>query len=218
DCMMPVMDGLQATEEIRAYEKAQQIEPTPILALTASVVDDDIQRCFDVGMDDYIPKPFKAEVLQEKILAIISTRTISKQPSVTSESNRTNSTVSKRVLLVEDNLVNQKVASLHLKKAGFEYDIANNGQEAIDIYSENQQFALILMDCMMPVKDGFEATKAIRSFESDNEISPVPIIALTASVVDDDIQRCFDAGMDAYVPKPVRREKLLHEMTNLIEA
>ena len=164
DCMMPVMDGLQATEEIRSYEQTHQLKRTPILALTASVVDDDIQHCFDVGMDDYIPKPFKAELLQEKIADIISLN----QPNLSHENSNTQiepQAETKRVLLVEDNLVNQKVASLHLKKAGFDFDIANNGQEAVDIYSSNQEFSLILMDCMMPVKDGFEATREIRAFE-----------------------------------------------------
>ncbi|MGF1736283.1 response regulator [Photobacterium satsumensis] len=216
DCMMPVMDGLQATAHIRAYEKTHQLERTPILALTASVVDDDIQQCLDVGMDDYIPKPFKTQILHEKIADIVSNQqSISLMSEPTSEGDG-GSTASKRVLLVEDNLVNQKVASLHLTKAGYEYDIANNGQEAVDIYASNQAFSLILMDCMMPIKDGFEATKEIRAFEQQNQLSQIPIIALTASVVDDDIQACFDAGMDAYVPKPVRREKLLHEMESLI--
>ena len=212
---MPVMDGMQATEEIRSYEKAHQLRRTPIIALTASVVDDDIQHCFDVGMDDYVPKPFKAKILQEKIADIVS---LKQQASTGASSGDkgSESETPKRILLVEDNLVNQKVASLHLKKAGFEYDIANNGQEAVDIYSSSQAFSLILMDCMMPVKDGFEATKEIREFEQQQQLAKIPIIALTASVVDDDIQACFDAGMDAYVPKPVRREKLLHEMENLI--
>ncbi|MDW1998687.1 response regulator, partial [Vibrio sp. 299] len=75
---------------------------------------------------------------------------------------------------------------------------------------------LILMDCMMPVMDGFEATKQIRAYEASLGLEKTPIIALTASVVDDDIQRCFDSGMDAYVPKPVRKEKLLHQIENIM--
>lgn len=68
----------------------------------------------------------------------------------------------------------------------------------------------------MPVMDGFEATKQIRTYEANLGLEKTPIIALTASVVDDDIQRCFDSGMDAYVPKPVRKEKLLHQIENVM--
>lgn len=201
--------------------------------MTASVVDDDIQKCFDSGMDDYVPKPFKAEILKEKIVSAIELKGAVDSPIVldnkisieqTPKSNPapaeaqsvSDSHSSGRVLLVEDNLVNQKVASLHLKKAGFDYVIAADGQEALELFISQGKFDVILMDCMMPIKDGFHATQDIRSYEKENGLNPTPIIALTASVVDDDIQKCFDAGMDAYVPKPVRREKLLHEMNNYL--
>ncbi|USD63740.1 response regulator [Vibrio sp. SCSIO 43140] len=238
DCMMPVMDGFEATEKIRQLETKLRIARTPIIALTASVVDDDIQKCFDSGMDDYVPKPFKAEILKEKIVSAIEMKqqelsggVLEQTPDIqeivvpketvveaSGDSNKPSATESNgsRILLVEDNLVNQKVASLHLAKAGFEYDIAGNGQEALELYQSNVNYDVILMDCMMPVKDGFEATQDIREYEKQQGMSPTPIIALTASVVDDDIQKCFDAGMDAYVPKPVRREKLLHEMSNYL--
>nr|WP_223296312.1 response regulator [Vibrio sp. N418] len=121
-----------------------------------------------------------------------------------------------RILLVEDNRVNQKVASLMLDKAGFHYAIAENGQIAIDMYSEDSSFDVILMDCMMPVKDGFEATREIRQHEVDFGLVKTPIIALTASVIDDDIQRCFDSGMDAYVAKPVRKDNLIEKIESII--
>ncbi|MGF1776815.1 response regulator [Vibrio nomapromontoriensis] len=239
DCMMPVMDGFAAAKVIRDYESAINAPRTPIIALTASVVDDDIQKCFDAGMDDYVPKPFKAEILKQKLTSGVEVKAenianqasqqqstkVNNNGSDASQSSHTNSTfdsplLSKesaiRVLLVEDNMVNQKVASLHLKKAGYDYVIANDGQQALDTFQSDPNFDVILMDCMMPIKDGFTATKEIRSYEKQQGMTPTPIIALTASVVDDDIQKCFDAGMDAYVPKPVRREKLFHEMQNLI--
>ncbi|WP_038223110.1 response regulator [Vibrio mediterranei] len=233
DCMMPIMDGFEATEKIRSYESNNHLPRTPIIALTASVVDDDIQKCFDSGMDDYVPKPFKAEILKEKIVSAIELKGAVDSPIVldnkisieqTPKSNPgpeetqsvSDAHSSGRVLLVEDNLVNQKVASLHLKKAGFDYVIAADGQEALELFISQGKFDVILMDCMMPIKDGFHATQDIRSYEKEHGLNPTPIIALTASVVDDDIQKCFDAGMDAYVPKPVRREKLLHEMNNYL--
>lgn len=238
DCMMPVMDGFASTKAIRAYEQQNQIEqPIPIIALTASIVDDDIQQCFDVGMDDYVSKPFKAEILREKIQtsALLpvggvstnhATQTFDKPPVestiIASEQKTHNTppsevnTKSERVLLVEDNRVNQKVASVMLQKAGYQFDIADNGQIAVDMYCADSSFDVILMDCMMPIKDGFQATEDIRRYESESGIVKTPIIALTASVVDDDIQRCFDSGMDAYVAKPVRKEKLIQQIEDII--
>ena len=123
---------------------------------------------------------------------------------------------SKMVLVVEDNKVNQKVVSLNLDKLNLAYVIANDGQEALEQYKKHQgQFSVILMDCMMPVMDGFEATKAIRNFERQAATQAVPIIALTASILDDDIQKCFDSGMDDYLPKPFKREVLVDKLAKL---
>jgi CheY-like chemotaxis protein len=119
---------------------------------------------------------------------------------------------SERILLVEDNRVNQKVASVMLKKAGYAYEIADNGQIAVDMYRKDNSYDVILMDCMMPVKDGFTATREIREHEQSFGLNKTPIIALTASVIDDDIQKCYDSGMDGYVAKPVRKDKLFHQI------
>ncbi|MGR4999399.1 response regulator [Vibrio celticus] len=236
DCMMPVMDGFDATSNIRRIEKeTEATRRIPIIALTASVIDDDIQRCFDVGMDDYVPKPFKFEMLKEKVLTAVEAMPLpasykaqpKKQPATVTpiingaatkrtlpEEAEQNAIPSKseRILLVEDNRVNQKVASIMLKKAGYAFEIADNGQIAVDMYQNDSSFDIILMDCMMPVMDGFTATKEIREHEKNQGLSKTPIIALTASVIDDDIQKCFDSGMDGYVAKPVRKEKLFHQI------
>ncbi|MEZ9317071.1 response regulator [Vibrio lentus] len=236
DCMMPVMDGFEATGNIRRVEKeTNATRRIPIIALTASVIDDDIQKCFDVGMDDYVPKPFKFEMLKEKVLAAVEAMPLPATHNTPSAS--TTSTVtpihnaktakktlpeqaelnvipskSEKILLVEDNRVNQKVASVMLTKAGYAFEIADNGQIAVDMYQNDSSFDIILMDCMMPVMDGFTATKEIREHEKNLGLSKTPIIALTASVIDDDIQKCFDSGMDGYVAKPVRKEKLFHQI------
>ncbi|NVN80989.1 MULTISPECIES: response regulator [unclassified Vibrio] len=236
DCMMPVMDGFEATGNIRRVEKeTNATRRIPIIALTASVIDDDIQKCFDVGMDDYVPKPFKFEMLKEKVLAAVEAMPL--PAAHTAPTASTSSTVtpihsaqtakktlpeqaepnvvpskSEKILLVEDNRVNQKVASVMLKKAGYAFEIADNGQIAVDMYQNDSSFDIILMDCMMPVMDGFTATKEIREHEKNLGLSKTPIIALTASVIDDDIQKCFDSGMDGYVAKPVRKEKLFHQI------
>ncbi|MFM2587543.1 response regulator [Vibrio sp. TBV020] len=228
DCMMPVMDGFTATQAIRELERSSGRRRIPIIALTASVVDDDIQRCFDVGMDDYVAKPFKATVLREKIDSMIQApqvrlndndvQTIETDQREEMPAEPVLETASKmeRILLVEDNRVNQKVAALFLTKAGYQFDIADNGQIAVDKFQSAHDYDLILMDCMMPVKDGFAATREIRQIEVEQGRAKTPIIALTASVIDDDIQRCYDSGMDAYVAKPMKKEKLLHEIANVI--
>jgi PAS domain S-box-containing protein len=110
-------------------------------------------------------------------------------------------TFSGRVLLVEDNPINQKVAMALLKKVGLQVDLANDGVEGVQKWQENQ-YDLIFMDCLMPNMDGFEATRKIRELElgSGNRI---PISALTANALEDDRKRCKDAGMDAFVSKPI---------------
>lgn len=113
----------------------------------------------------------------------------------------------KHILIVEDNKVNQKVASIHLDKLGYTFDIANNGQEAVDLFRV-KKYDSILMDCMMPIKDGFEASEEIRAIEKNQSLERTKIIALTASVVQEDIQRCYKFGMDEVMAKPFKAEEL----------
>ncbi|TKF23744.1 hybrid sensor histidine kinase/response regulator [Vibrio kanaloae] len=123
--------------------------------------------------------------------------------------------LNRRILIVEDNLMNQKIASFFLEQAGYEYLIASNGQEALDVITQGAEFDAILMDCMMPVMDGITATKAIREWEVDQEAIPLPIIALTASVLEEDIKDCFEAGMNAYLAKPYKSHQLYDLFSSL---
>jgi CheY-like chemotaxis protein len=111
-----------------------------------------------------------------------------------------------RILLVEDNVVNQKIALRMLQKMQHRVDVADNGAEALEKLSRTN-YALILMDVSMPVMDGFEATRLIRRREEKNG-RHVPIVALTANAMEGDRERCIEAGMDEYLPKPVRAETL----------
>ena len=110
-----------------------------------------------------------------------------------------------RVLVVEDNPINQRVAVILVNKMGFTADVANDGSEALNLINGND-YELILMDCQMPVMDGFEATRAIRSL--DRPIAKVPIIAVTANVMEGQRDKCLEAGMNDYLPKPINRELL----------
>lgn len=123
--------------------------------------------------------------------------------------------LNRRILIVEDNLMNQKIASFFLEQAGYEYLIASNGQEAVDVITQGAQFDAVLMDCMMPVMDGITATRAIRQWENEQQTTPLPIIALTASVLEEDIKDCFDAGMNAYLPKPYKSHQLYDLFSSL---
>ena len=106
-----------------------------------------------------------------------------------------------RILVVEDELINQKVCQKVLEKMGIEVGVAENGQQAIDALA-GDHFDLVLMDCQMPVMDVYEATRAIRASEQAGNLPRLPIIALTAHAMRGDRQACIDAGMDDYLSKP----------------
>jgi osomolarity two-component system sensor histidine kinase NIK1 len=117
------------------------------------------------------------------------------------------------ILLVEDNLLNQRIVTFSLKKFNHEVVIANNGVEAIEHFCE-KKFDVILMDIMMPIMDGLEATVKIRELESKNKIEKrTPIIALTANTMDNDRDKCISYGMDEFMAKPFDIEKL-HSIFN----
>ena len=112
-----------------------------------------------------------------------------------------------RVLLAEDNPVNQMVASRMLQRLGYEVDIVDNGADALSSV-QNAAYDVVLMDCQMPVMDGYDATREIRRAEAERGADPVPIVALTANAMQGDRSRCSDAGMDDFLSKPVRQEQL----------
>ncbi|MGV6827514.1 MAG: ATP-binding protein [bacterium] len=116
-----------------------------------------------------------------------------------------------QVLLVEDNLVNQKVAQTLVSKLGYEVDTANDGFEGVAAANQ-RHYQFILMDCQMPGMDGFEATRKIRQQEQDNDRHPVPIIAITANAMEGDRERCLEAGMDDYLAKPIKKDELAQKL------
>jgi CheY-like chemotaxis protein len=151
--------------------------------------------------DRIIHKPIKHSVLFENINDLFFNKGVKKtEEKITEKKGKR----IKRILLVEDNIINQKIAEKMLERIGYKSIIANNGLEAIDIVTEHkEQFDIILMDVQMPVMSGLEATKALR----ENGIT-LPIIAMTANVLKGDKEICFEAGMNDYIGKPVKIDEL----------
>jgi CheY-like chemotaxis protein len=124
----------------------------------------------------------------------------------------------KKILIVEDNKINMKVAKKLLSKIGYEnVDSAENGEVGYKKYKKNNGYDLILMDCQMPVMDGFESTKLIREYEKENKMNACPIIALTANSSEDDKNQCFEAGMNYFMSKPIKRETVSETLTSIFE-
>jgi len=124
----------------------------------------------------------------------------------------------KCVLLVEDNMFNSMVAENHIKNAGYLCKTAGNGQEAIEVvkaHAANVSFKVILMDCQMPIMDGFETTRVLREMMDRKEIPEIPIVALTANHSDEDINRCYQSGMNACLLKPLQKSLLLDTLNKI---
>ena len=125
----------------------------------------------------------------------------------------------KRLLVVEDNELNMEIACELLEEAGFEIECAVNGREAVRMVAVSQKgyYDAILMDVQMPVMDGYEATSRIRSMQ-DLDHAGIPIVAMTANVFEEDMRKCLEAGMDAFIPKPIETEKVIRTLTPVLHA
>lgn len=164
----------------------------------------------EVAFKDNEPVPLTkpAAVVKEEPTVSVNAPQADKQAPIQAESKPVAAAgeFSGTVLVVEDSRVNQQVAKMMLKKLGFEVDIADNGEIGVEKFQANE-YEMIFMDCQMPVLDGFEATKQIRALEEGSS-QHIPIVALTANVVQRDKHLCFDVGMDEFLPKPVNQGKL----------
>jgi two-component system sensor histidine kinase/response regulator len=201
DMHMPGMDGLSLAKAIQAERGLFK----PRLLMLSSSDNQSRETLRQVGIARCLNKPVRQAVLLQAIQAVLGD-----QPSRLLISQRNTLAAAKtmhgRVLLAEDNEVNQIVAQAWLERLGVQVEIAHHGQEAVDLF-QNQRFDVVLMDCQMPVMDGFEATRAIRRLEVGRE-RHIPVVALTANAVTGDREKCLDAGMDDYLAKPYSGEQL----------
>ncbi|MBX5459865.1 MAG: response regulator [Steroidobacteraceae bacterium] len=208
DYHMPECDGEQLGRLIRTYDHLTQ---TRLVLLTSSGHRGDAQRFAELGFAGYLVKPITRRDLTACLSLIMSNSAESwkrrAQPLVTRHQVRAvRLDVERRILLAEDNPVNQKVARMVLEKLGLEVTVVNNGREAVAAWKAGG-IDLILMDCQMPEMDGYEATREIRRQEYGRKA--VPIVALTAHAMKGDDEKCRAAGMDDYLTKPLDRAKLI---------
>lgn len=221
DMMMPEMDGAQLAAEIK---QDTSISDVRMILLTSGGMRGDAVRMKKIGFDGYFNKPIKRSDLYNAIMTVLSNQSASdgrlndvsaEKQLVTRYTLAEQKKLRTRILLVEDNVINQKVALLTLKKLGFRADVANNGLEAVNAVNE-KDYDLVLMDIQMPEMDGLEATKVIRN--SDNSVSKIPIIAMTANAMKGDREMCLDAGMDDYITKPINSDLLSSAINKVISA
>jgi signal transduction histidine kinase/CheY-like chemotaxis protein len=206
DAHMPGMDGFSLAERVKADP---ELARTPIVMLTSASQRGDVVRCNDLGISAHLSKPVKQSELCEAISMLLdrtAAQSESGVPLARHASHDRQVEPSLKILLAEDNPINQKLAVRMLEKRGHRLTVASNGREALAALQEDT-FDLVLMDIQMPEMDGFEAAAAIREKERGTG-KHQPIVAMTAHAMKGDDQRCLDAGMDGYLAKPIRSEEL----------
>ncbi len=196
---------LSANEQIRALKIV-------LLGVSSENVEFDDAEVWHI--DAHLSKPVGQEQLAECLLAVVRQQTPVATRVATAGDVRSAAEDGIRVLLAEDNPVNQEVARAMLASFGCDVHLAMNGREALDVLQQ-RDFDIVLMDCQMPVMDGYEATLAIRAHESAGSNGHVPIVAVTANALPEDRDKCIAAGMDDFLSKPFTIDKLQHTIERL---
>jgi len=220
DWKMPGMDGIEASRRIKDHQKLTSI---PAIVLVTAYGREEVMRQADeIGLEGFLLKPVNSSVLFDAIM-----QALGKEAQVVSQVGRKkeqsagelDAISGARVLLVEDNEINQQVAQEILQGAGLIVTVANNGREGVDAAKKNE-YDIILMDIQMPVMDGYTATHKIRELEGGmrNEgKDPIPILAMTAHAMAGDEQKSLDAGMNGHVTKPIDPDQLFAALQKWIK-
>lgn len=198
DLMMPGTDGLELARQIGADPTLRQLT----MLLLSSDLGLGSQAARSAGIRAALNKPVRHSELYDALLGIVSAEGSEEQRPARGEAPD----LGVRVLVVEDNYVNQLVATGLLENLGYVVEVANDGAQAVERLAGSHAFSAVLMDCRMPRLDGFDATRAIRSHEASGE--RVPIIAMTASALEGERERCLAVGMDDFLTKPVDAREL----------
>lgn len=212
DVHMPGMDGIELARTIRADTA---LKPLPLIMLSSVSQELDEAARRGLGIQCALTKPVKQSRLYDCILSSLGLAqdpATAGQPEDGPTAPIPPSAPGARILLVEDNPVNQAVAEAMLEDLGCQVHTVGNGRDAIRAL-EQGRYAMVLMDCQMPVMDGLEATRKIRRREQDNERAAIPVIALTANAMKGDRERCLAAGMDDFLSKPFTQGQLREVLT-----
>jgi len=201
DVMMPDMDGYAVEAEIRRLPGCERIQ---IILLSSVGSQPERYRREQANETTFLSKPVKQSLLRQRIGAIFAGQPATEEASDEAEVPANRRRFRGRILLVEDNRVNQRVAQMFLERLGYDVTTAEHGGRALEIMGA-KGFDLVFMDVQMPVMDGFEAVARIRARPEWNAI---PVIAMTAHAMKGDRERCLEAGMDDYVTKPLKTERL----------
>lgn len=211
DYNMPEVNGLELAEKIKDHPDLEGVK----VILTTLYTKLDIENMEDETIinndccDTYLLKPIDIETLQKAFFDTLSNEKAKSSSEVEIDHGISEEFTNKFILLVENELVNQMVATDMLEAMGCQVDLAENGQEAIDKLESNKgKYDVVLMDCMMPVMDGYEATLEIRKREEERGNEHQIIVAMTANAMAGEKDKCFEVGMDDYLSKPVKEEDL----------
>ncbi len=202
DWHMPGTDGLELARQIRAREERYDLRIMMLSSLAHSL---DEKDCNELCISTQITKPVRQSDLFDALLNVLGSDSAEPAPNRRAPTGERN--LEGRVLLAEDNTVNQAVAVGMLKHMGLEVEVAANGREAVDKLL-GDDYDIVLMDCQMPVLDGFDATREIRKWELESFERPTAIVALTANALKGDREKCLDSGMNDYLSKPFTAEEL----------
>ncbi len=204
DRLMPEMDGFELARRVQAEPDLADLT---IIMLTSSGMRGDAAQCEELGIRGYLMKPVRQSELHDALVTALADE--GEEPSAQPVTRHTVREARRalRILLAEDNVVNQRLALRLLEKAGHSVTVVENGREAVEAVKSGS-VDLVLMDVQMPEMDGIEATQAIREHEKQTGTC-IPIIALTAHAMAGDERRFLDAGMTGYVSKPIRADELI---------
>jgi len=217
DMEMPEMDGAILAKEFKSISAFENIK---LVMMTSMGSQADANYFSELGFSAYFPKPATTSDIFDALSNVIGGGVIQGEITQNTEQAVTSKFFNARILLVEDNQINQMVAKGILKKLGFErVDIAANGFEALDSLQQallDEPYNLILMDCQMPEMDGYEATRQIRNGAGGKNNAGISIVAMTANAMEGDREICIEAGMDDYLAKPISPDQLREKLEQWI--